>query len=178
MVGAQRSDRTIERFLDDLDVLNFLLSLEHMQHELYRLGLATFGAADFDLAQRPESERLVLREIRDQEALHVAELSRVTTRLGGVPVEAGSYDFTFEDVEAFLTVAATVENTVAAAYAEAARWILDAMALYDTLTVLTVEARHAAYLNFLLGESPFPDAFDEPLERSRVLESLAAFIVS
>jgi hypothetical protein len=44
-------------------------------------------------------------------------------------------------------------------------------------TIATVEARHASYLNLLNGDSPFPDAFDEPLTPKEVLDAAGGFIV-
>jgi hypothetical protein len=42
-------------------------------------------------------------------------------------------------------------------------------------TIATVEARHAAYLNDLNGDSPFPAAFDTPLSMEEVLAAAAPF---
>ncbi len=42
-------------------------------------------------------------------------------------------------------------------------------------TIATVEARHAAYLNFVNGDSPFPDAFDEPKSQAEILAAASGF---
>jgi hypothetical protein len=45
------------------------------------------------------------------------------------------------------------------------------------LTIHGVEARHAAYLNGLQGESPFPDAVNPTLTPDEVLAAAGPFIV-
>ena len=65
-----------------------------------------------------------------------------------------------------------------AAYAGVAPFVSDADLLATLLGIHSVEARHAAYLNDVNGESPFPEAFDEALTRHEVLEVAGQFIVS
>ena len=43
-------------------------------------------------------------------------------------------------------------------------------------TILTVEARHTSYIRASLGESPFPNPFDTPLDFNEVYSLAAAFI--
>jgi hypothetical protein len=49
-------------------------------------------------------------------------------------------------------------------------------------TIATVEARHAAYLNLLNKDIPFPEAFDEPVAPRAICRAVKAenggFIVS
>ena len=43
-------------------------------------------------------------------------------------------------------------------------------------TIATVEARHAAYLNGLNGDRPFPDAFDTALSPAAIAQAVAPYI--
>jgi hypothetical protein len=43
-------------------------------------------------------------------------------------------------------------------------------------TIATVEGRHAAFLNLVNGEQPFPQAFDTPRTMDEVLAFMAPFI--
>ena len=43
-------------------------------------------------------------------------------------------------------------------------------------SILTVEARHTSYIRASLGESPFPNPFDTPLDFNEVYSLAAAFI--
>jgi len=44
------------------------------------------------------------------------------------------------------------------------------------LSIHSVEARHAALLNSLNGDSPFPDAFDSAASQEEVLSAVSGFI--
>ena len=164
-------------FADDIEILNYALTLEHLEASFYRDGLEELGEAAFTDAGRPADVFGLLEEIRDHELAHVETLTGVITDLGGVPVEEGTYQFGYEDVDGFLEVAAALENTGVAAYAGAAPQITDPGLLAAALGIHSVEARHAAYLNARNGESPFPDAADEALTPTEVLEIAGQFIV-
>jgi hypothetical protein len=43
-------------------------------------------------------------------------------------------------------------------------------------TIATVEARHAAYLNELVGLNPFPYAFDNATEPTVILDTIETFL--
>ena len=60
----------------------------------------------------------------------------------------------------------------------AARFLIDEDELLTAaLTIHGIEARHAAYLNGLQGESPFPDAVNPTLTPDEVLAAAGPFIV-
>ena len=202
-------------FTDDLDILNYALTLEHLEYAFYRDGLEEFDedaftqlveeADDEDDADETDDDdeddeeddvdlpgddplivaeesgvqiRLRLEEIRDHEEAHVMALTETITALGGTPVEEAEYDFGYDDLADFLEVAAALENTGVAAYAGAAPFITDRAIVVAALGIHSVEARHAAYLNLRIGDSPFPDAVDQPLTREEVLAIAGPFIVS
>lgn len=161
-------------FEDDVAILNYALTLEHLEATFYRDGLDTFAKEDFDDGVYGE-----LETIRDQEQDHVDTLTTTINDLGGEPVEEGEYDFGYgDDADAFLETAMALENTGVAAYAGAAPSIEDDGLLSAALSIHSVEARHAAYLNRLNGESAFPDSFDEALSQDDVLKIAGPFIAS
>ncbi len=175
-VGAVAQDVTpsaamASDFANDLEVLNYALTLEHLEATFYREGLETFKEDDFD-----EGVYDNLTLVAEHEAAHVDLLTQTITDLGGEPVEEAEYDFGYDDIAGFLEVAMALENVGVSAYAGAAPSIKDEGILAAALGVLSVEARHAAYLNARNGESPFPDAFDEARTREEVLELAGPFI--
>ena len=163
-------------FEDDLDVLNYALTLEHLEHAFYRDGidLFDFGADPFGAAI---NERLAL--VRDHEAAHVTTLTQVITQLGGTPVVEQQYDFgdAYTDPSAFLQTAQALENTGVSAYDGAGAAISDADLLTAAGTIVAVEGLHASYLNVLNGDPPAPEPFETPLSRDDVLDIAGGFIV-
>lgn len=161
-----------------LDVLTYALTLEHLEHAFYRDGLARFSMADFQAAGFSDDVYGSLGLIRDHERDHVNVITGVIESLGGEPVAEASYDFGYEDVRGFLGVAAALENTGVSAYQGAAASLIEEDDLLTAaLTIHGVEARHAAYLNGLTGESPFPEATNPTLTPDEVLAIAGPFIV-
>ena len=166
-------------FEGPVDVLNYALTLEHLEATFYRTGLEQFTADDFVSAGYVAGVRDFLAEIGQHEADHVEVLTSVIESLDGEPVEEAEYDFGVTDVATFLQTAAALENTGVYAYTGAAQYLIEEDELLTAaLTIHGVEARHAAYLNVLTGASPFPDAVDAPLTPAEVLEIAGPFIVS
>ncbi len=163
-----------QEFEDDLNILNYALTLEHLEHALYREALERFDDEDFE----DESIWPSLEAIRDHEAEHVAFLTQTIEDAGGTPVEeAGRYAFGYENVDGFLAIAATLEEVGVAAYAGAAPQIGDPEFLAAAVSIHSVEARHSAYLNWRNETSPFPEAFDSPLAPADVLTVTTPFLV-
>lgn len=162
-----------------VDVLNYALTLEHLEYAFYRDGLETFGADAFSAAGYAANVFEYFGRIRDDEKEHVDTLIQVITNLGGEPVAESSYDFGYTDLAGFLGVAMVLENTGVSAYQGAAKYLIGENELLTAaLTIHGVEARHASYLNGLQGESPFPDAFNPTLTPDDVLAAAGPFIVS
>ncbi len=178
-------DRTADDETDDVEVLNYALTLEHLENAFYREGLATFSdeelaSADalsgFDESVRTAVPNYV-RTAGGHEAAHVRALSVRVESLGGTPVEEAEYDFGYETPSEFLALAKTLENTGVAAYAGAAPTIADDDVFDTAISVHSVEARHAGLFNQLNGESPFPDRVDEPMSMTEVRDVVSEFVV-
>ena len=162
-------------FEDDVAVLNYALTLEHLESAFYRdnaqtydLGVDGFGNAINDY----------MALIAEHEAAHVETLVTVITDLGGEPVAEAAYDFGVTDAATFLATAAALENTGVSAYDGAGQFLENADLLTAAGTIVAVEARHASYLNLITGELPFPAAFETPLSMDEVLEIAGPFIQS
>ena len=158
----------------DVEVLNYALTLEHLEAAFYQL------TNTYDLGPDPFgnsiNDWLVLAG--EHEAAHVATLTDVITQLGGEPVQAAQYDFGVTDAASFLTTAMILENTGVSAYDGAGQFLQSPDLLTAAGTIVAVEARHAAYLNLVNGELPFPAATETPLTPDEVLDAAGGFIVS
>ena len=172
-----RSMAAAQEMTSDLDVLNYALTLEHLEYAFYRDGIGLFS---FGNDSRGQSIDTNIAAIRDHEGAHVETLASVIADLGGTPVEEATYDFgdAYTDPMAFMMTAAALENTGVRAYDGAGQFITDPELLTAAGSIVAVEARHASYLNLLTGQIPFPAAFETPLTMDEVLEIAGPFIAS
>jgi hypothetical protein len=172
-----RSLVAAQELTSDVDVLNYALTLEHLEYAFYRDGIGLFS---FGQDSRGQSIDTNFAAIRDHEGAHVETLATVIADLGGTPVEEATYDFgdAYTDPMAFMMTAAALENTGVSAYDGAGQFITDPELLTAAGSIVAVEARHASYFNLLTGQIPFPAAFETPLTMDEVLEIAGPFIAS
>ncbi len=152
----------------DLEILNFALTLEHLEAAFYNQGVKKFKR-NLDNRERKNFQR-----IRAHENTHVdALIATIEAEFAeGDAVPPLTYDFKFTGIKKFLATAQLLENTGVSAYDGAIAHINEAEYLTTGATIATVEARHAAYLNDLVGDVPFPDAFDEPVAPTKIIEAV------
>ena len=170
----------------DVPLLNYALTLEHLENAFYREGLETFSDDELmnadALSEFTGSVRMevpdYLRTVGAHEAAHVTAITDTVEQLGGTPVEEGEYDFGYQTPSEFLAVAQALENTGVAAYAGAAPQVVNNDVLAAAAGIHSVEARHAAFLNLVNDESPFPAAVDEAMSIDEVLEVAGQFVTS
>lgn len=138
-----------------VEVLNFALTLEHLEAEFYKQAVASQAAST---ASAPDRAALTL--IRDHEVAHVAFLRTAIQSLNGTPVNltAANFDFTaggafsnvFTNYAVLLAVAQTFEDTGVRAYkGQAANLMSSNEVLTAALQIHSVEARHAAKLRLM-----------------------------
>ena len=170
--GAAKADTTPTP-PSDVDMLNYALTLEHLEAAFYVEGLGVFSRGDLTGARFLKGFGGRIRSnvydyfvlIREHELEHVRTLESVIRGLKGTPVPACIYNFqetAFTSVEQFVTVAQVLENTGVMAYDGAIAHIEAAALLTAGATIATVEARHASYLNLINDDVPFPEPFDKP----------------
>ena len=155
----------------DLGIVNYALTLEYLEAAFYddvaRSGL--FSGSD----------QATIQKFGAQEAEHVAALTAAIKGAGGKPAAKPKTKFPLDNAMSVLELAATVENLGAAAYLGQAGNIKSPQVLASALAIHTVEGRHAAALNTLLGESIVPDgAFAKPASMDEVLKSVKPFIAA
>jgi rubrerythrin len=155
----------------DMAILQYALTLEHLETDFYgkvaKSGL--FKGKTLD----------TLKGFGEQEAEHVAALTATIKKLGGTPGAAPKAKFPLNSASQVAKLAATVENLGAAAYLGQAANIHNKEVLAAALSIHTVEARHAATLNDLIGADSTPDgAFGKPASMQTVLAAVKPFIVS
>ena len=150
----------------DLDILNFALTLEHLEKTFYDLA---FKNVPFKTA----AVKKLAATIKNDENTHVVALTAAIKGAGGMPVGAApSYNFgtaTFTTQDAFLKLAYMLEDTGVHAYLGAAGLIQTPAILLTAASIVTIEARHAGTIRYLNGLPVTIGSFDTPLNEQQVL---------
>ncbi|AHM62878.1 hypothetical protein D770_23165 [Flammeovirgaceae bacterium 311] len=131
------------------DILNFALTLEHLEYRFYQTAIERLVI--------PNADRPIFMKIRDHERAHVELLQAVIESLGETPVAEPMFDFTAggifpdpfitgpENYQAFLALSQGFEDTGVRAYKGQAGNLIDNNDLLTAaLRIHSVEARHAA----------------------------------
>ena len=164
------SSETAQFGKGDLGILNYALTLEYLETAFYadvvKSGL--FKGAELE----------TIKKFGEEEAEHVSALTAAVKGLGGKPAPEPKTEFPLKSAKSVLELAGTVENLGAAAYLGQAGNIKSPEVLASALAIHSVEGRHAAALNTLLGMPITPDgAFAKPATAKVVLKSVEPFIV-
>lgn len=171
MVGPFIRKAFAQGEMGDIDILNFALTLEYLESAFYEQAKAE-GKYD---AETTELVDLVAKD----EAEHVSALKATISDLGGTPVEAPGVDFgqAFANQGSFLELAQTFEDTGVSAYNGAGPALKSKELLATAGSIVQIEARHAAAIRLLNGETPAPESFDPTLDMQQVLKAVDPFVV-
>jgi hypothetical protein len=143
---------------DDRRVLELLLLVERTEAAFYAAALDA-GILDGEL-----------REFADVVRGHEAEhLAAVESALGDDVPDAPSFDFgeNLADADAFARAAARLEDTAVGAYNGQAGNVSKAV-FAVAARIVSVEARHAAWVRSIEDRDPAPDASDKPMTEQQV----------
>jgi rubrerythrin len=169
--GGGGSSETAQFGKGDIGILNYALTLEYLETAFYADVVKSGLFKGADLA--------TIKKFGEEEAEHVSALTAAVKQLGGKPAPEPKTEFPLESAKSVLELAGMVENLGAAAYLGQAGNITSPEVLASALAIHSVEGRHAAALNTLLGTSITPDgAFAKPATAKEVLKSVEPFIVS
>jgi rubrerythrin len=168
----------------DLEIVNYALTLEYLEAQFYADVIASGVITDKAIGA-------VAQQFGETEQQHVDALIATVKKLGGTPAEKPMASF--QSVidggpKMVLETAATVENLGAAAYLGQAGNIKNKEILAAALAIHSVEARHAAALNAVVGRGfagsdplsgSIPDgAFAKPMSKEDVLRAVKPFLTA
>lgn len=157
-LGALATDVYGQAPSDVLEVLQFALLLEYLESDFYQRGINSPGLI-------PASDIQVFSTIATHELTHVTALTTLINGRNGTPRTRPAFDFTAKGAVAGFSFAATqystfkqlaqvFEDTGVRAYkGQLARLMADKVALNAALAIHSVEARHAAEVRRLRGNS-------------------------
>lgn len=162
----------------DTVVLQFALTLEHLENVFYKGALQKFSAEDFQKAGYGATYYNNLKYIASDEQSHVQFLSSALTAAGATPVAACQYNFPYTDVNSFITLSSVLEGVGTSAYLGGAPLITSKAYLTAAGSILVTEALHTSFQRGAVSEVPFPTPYGTPLDPTSVFTLAAAFIKS
>jgi hypothetical protein len=162
IAGSPRSTDAAQLSQPDLRALNLLLMVEYTEGAFYDEAIRR---------KRLDGELLdYARAVAAQEKEH---LDFVRSALGGRAEDEPDFDFgdSTGDPDAFATAAGDLEDLAVAAY-NGQGTNVSSETLAAAATIVSVEARHAAWVRSIVGQPPAPEALDMPLSADQVLNGL------
>jgi len=168
--AAASPSATVDSSVGDLGILNYALTLEYLEAEFYKKGVAAGILGDVQPLIEP---------IAAHEAAHVTALTAAITQAGGKPVKSPTFTFpptTFTDKAAFLKTASVFEETGVKAYHGQVTKIKSKDVLGAAASIAGVESRHAAILADLNGARQVPAPFEANAPMADILTAVKPFI--
>ncbi len=140
---------------------------------------ATATTAAFSLPTLSAS-KAAFTEIMNDETAHVSFLQAALTKAGALPRAKPTFKGLKQtDIMAFANLAQVFENVGVGAYLMAAPAIANKAYLAAAGSILTIESRHAGFLDVLLGKPISANgAFDKPITQAQIVKDVAPFIVN
>ncbi len=148
----------------DVEILKFALTLEYLEAAFYTEAVSK-GALSGETLQ-------FARVVGAHERTHVAFLKKT---LGSKAQASPTFDFkgTTEDQGKFQATAVVLEDTGVAAY-NGQGPNLTKPTLAAAGSIVSVEARHAAWIRDIVGKNPAPVAFDPAKTKAQFLAAVNA----
>lgn len=92
------------------DILNYALTLEHLEASFYEEGIKNYTQADFMSAGCKDPFYANLQSVASDEKAHVQFLTTALSAAGAKPVEKCTYSFPSTDVKSFLALGSVLEG--------------------------------------------------------------------
>ncbi|KAF8916046.1 ferritin-like domain-containing protein [Mucidula mucida] len=160
----------------DTVILNYALTLEHLENAFYSEALSKYDDKAFTDAGLPSGARALFQQVAAHEQAHVDFLSKA---LGANATKPCTYKFPYTDPKSFAAVSQILEGVGVSAYAGAAQYITNPAYLTAAAVVLSTEARHASWVAAAVNDvQPWSGPLDVPLTLNQVYSLAAAFITS
>ncbi len=152
----------------DVDILNFGLRFERLQATFY-----TEAEELGTIATMSPEKRRWAQTLGAHERAHVAIIKQV---LGDAAGKKPFFNFrgNTESEEAFTRTAVAMEDLTTALLTGVTPVLHSRALVAAAFSLLTVEARHAAWIRFINGHTPAPAAFDVRKSEAAILKAVGA----
>jgi hypothetical protein len=164
--------------LNRSDILQYALTLEHLENVFYNQALAKFPRQQFLDAGFTSAYYDNLKYVAHDETEHVSLLTSALAAAGAKPVARCEYDFPYTDPKSFVALASAIEGLGTSAYLGAAPLIASKEYLGVAGSILVTEAIHTSLQRFNLGQIAPANAYGTALGIDPVYTLAAAFIKS
>jgi len=150
----------------DVKILNYALTLEYLEAAFYKEAI--------DKGELSGESQIFAEVVAAHEAAHVDALKQT---LGKKAIKSPKVDFGGATGKSkFLETAQILEDTGVAAYLGQAGAIKTPAVLSAAASILSVEARHAAWVRDIIGGgkgvNPAPDSFEMPQDMAAILDAV------
>lgn len=162
----------------DLDILQYALTLEHLENTFYKSGIEQFTESDFTAAGFTTEYFTNLLYVVSDEQQHVELLTSAIATTGATPVAACTYDFPFTDPMSFVALASVLEGVGTSAYLGGAGLITSKAYLGVAGSILVTESIHTSLQRFNLGEIAPANPYGTALGLNEVYTLAASFITA
>lgn len=162
-------------FGSDAEAVQLLSQFADIQIAILEAGLANLKAAplraqagvELDPADVDELQTLHTQLVEHRDALRA-----LASDLGDTPVTVSIPEFAYDNAEDLLTDLRATQETQLGIYAAVLPDVTDRNASATLVSIGLVQGRHAAFVNRLLKDSPFPETFQSPATPEEVDQSL------
>ncbi|OJD14120.1 hypothetical protein AJ78_05494 [Emergomyces pasteurianus Ep9510] len=162
----------------DLDILQFALTLEHLENVFYKGAFSRFTENHFREAGFDSRLFNQLGFIAQDEEDHVVFITKALSAAGVKPVSACEYNFPYTDVHSFLALASVLEGIGTSAYLGGARLITNKDILTQAGAILVSEGLHQSVLRNSLSQISSAKVTGTPINANAIFSLAASFIVS
>jgi len=161
----------------DTNILQFALTLEHIEDAFYSLALQQkFALSDFLSANFTPLVFQRFLEIGQHEHTHVTLL---TAALGAQAPQACNYSFPITDVLSFTAISQVFEDVGSSAYSGAIPLLTSKDNTKTSASILATEVRQAAWVAASVNNNPpWGSAFQTALTMQQAFTLASGFIVS
>jgi hypothetical protein len=152
---------------NDGKILNYALTLEYLESAFYAQAVANTAYGTDTVLEK------FAKTVAKHEAAHVKFLKGA---LGSSAIKSPKFDFgmAVTDKATFAATAQVLEDTGVSAYLGQVANISQGAVLGAAGTIATVEARHAAWIRFINGDTPAAAGFDVRKSEKTILKAVTA----